>query len=52
VLHAVGVYREALELIRGRDELPATELIEQRLAPIGSAFDDQPASLAALHQKK
>jgi len=52
VLHAVGVHREALELIRGRNELAAAQLIEQRLAPVGSAIDDQPTSLAALHRKE
>jgi hypothetical protein len=39
VLHAVGVHSEALSLIGGRNELPAAELIEQRLAPLSSAID-------------
>jgi hypothetical protein len=52
MLHAVGVHREALQLIRGCDELPAPELIEQRLAPIGSAIEDQPTTLAKFHRRE
>lgn len=52
MLHAIGVDREALDLIAGRRQLPAAELIEQRLALLGSALDDQAAPVARFHEMK